>query len=221
MAELYLIRHAQASFGTDDYDKLSDLGHEQSFALGKALVAKGLKPDSWMMGEMRRQQETLEGIRLGMGQNNVKTEIHHGLNEFDFKGLLNAHFKGKPAPAEMHTDRKTHFRTLRETILAWQKNEVKNPPETWSAFTERVENAKQFIRSKQAETVIALSSGGAIAQMVSSTLQTPATQQIKLQLQMKNCAISTFIFTTKAFYLNGFNETPHITEATQRFLTYS
>ena len=221
MAELYLIRHAQASFGTDDYDKLSDLGHEQSFALGRALVAKGLKPDAWIMGEMRRHQETLQGIAKGMGRNNVKTAVHHGLNEFDFKGLLNAYFKGKVAPSKVHTDRKVHFRTLHETILAWQKNEVNNPPETWAAFKARVENAKEFILSMQSKTVIALSSGGAISQLVSSTLQTPATQQIRLQLQMKNCAITKFIFTKKAFYLNGFNETPHITAATQRFLTYS
>ena len=221
MAELYLIRHAQASFGADDYDKLSDLGHAQSFALGKALVAQGLKPDAWVMGEMRRHQETLQGIAKGMGRNNINTEVHHGLNEFDFKGLLNAYFIGKLAPAKMHTDRKIHFRALRESILAWQNNEVQNPPETWADFKERVENAKNFILSMQAKTVIALSSGGAISQLVSSTLQTPATQQIKLQLQMKNCAISKFIFNKKAFYLSGFNETPHITAATQRFLTYS
>ena len=221
MAELYLIRHAQASFGTDDYDKLSDLGHEQSFALGKALFAQGLKPDAWVMGEMRRHNETLQGIAKGMGRNNVKTEIHNGLNEFDFTGLLNAYFKGKVAPSKMHSDHKIHFRTLRETILAWQKNKIDNPPETWANFKARVENAKQFIIAMQAKTVIALSSGGAISQLVSSTLETPASQQIQLQLQIKNCAISKFIFTEKAFYLNGFNETPHITAATQRFLTYS
>ena len=221
MAELYLIRHAQASFGTDDYDKLSNLGHEQSFALGKALLAQGLRADAWVTGEMRRHHETLQGIARAMGIVNVKTVIHQGLNEFDFTGLLNAYFKGKVAPATMHTDRKIHFRILRETILAWQKNEVDNPPETWDAFKTRVENAKQFVISMQAKNVVALSSGGAISQLISSTLETPATQQIELQLQMKNCSVNRFIFTKKAFYLSGFNETPHITAATQRFLTYS
>ena len=35
MAELYLIRHAQASFGTSDYDRLSPLGCRQAGALGE------------------------------------------------------------------------------------------------------------------------------------------------------------------------------------------
>jgi phosphohistidine phosphatase SixA len=30
MAQLYLVRHGQASFGAADYDKLSDIGHKQS-----------------------------------------------------------------------------------------------------------------------------------------------------------------------------------------------
>ena len=38
MAELYLVRHAQASFGTDDYDRLSQLGHRQSRWLGEYLA---------------------------------------------------------------------------------------------------------------------------------------------------------------------------------------
>ena len=30
MAEILLLRHGQASFGSDDYDALSDLGHVQA-----------------------------------------------------------------------------------------------------------------------------------------------------------------------------------------------
>ncbi|MEY8840214.1 histidine phosphatase family protein, partial [Cribrihabitans sp. XS_ASV171] len=37
MAELLVIRHAQASFGADNYDLLSELGHRQSQAVGAAL----------------------------------------------------------------------------------------------------------------------------------------------------------------------------------------
>ena len=35
MSELYLVRHAQASFGADNYDQLSDHGHQQSRWLGR------------------------------------------------------------------------------------------------------------------------------------------------------------------------------------------
>ena len=134
MGELYLIRHAQASFGAEDYDKLSALGHEQSIALGKALSQHGVMPEAWVMGDMRRHRETLEGIARGMGNSNLGPLIHNGLNEFDFTGLLNARYRGQAAPDNMHSDRKTHFRILRETVLAWQRDEIEDPPETWGAL---------------------------------------------------------------------------------------
>ena len=221
MGKLYLIRHAQASFGAENYDKLSELGHEQSIALGKALSEQGTEPDVWVLGDMHRHLETVQGISEGMGISNPTPLIHSGLNEFDFTGLLNARYVGQHAPENMHGDRKTHFRILRQTVLAWQQGEIENPPETWEAFVNRIEAARKFIVKQEGQNILALSSGGAIGQMVAATLQTPAEQQIKLQLQIKNCSVTQFIFTSSAFYLHGFNETPHITTATQRLLTYS
>ena len=52
MAEPYLIRFAQASFGADNYDKLSELGNKQSYALGKALASQGMQLDTWIMSEI-------------------------------------------------------------------------------------------------------------------------------------------------------------------------
>ena len=37
MGTIYLVRHGQASFGSDDYDQLSPLGEEQSWHLGQWL----------------------------------------------------------------------------------------------------------------------------------------------------------------------------------------
>ena len=221
MGNLYLIRHAQASFGAENYDKLSELGHEQSIARGEALSEQGVTPDVWVMGDMHRHRETVEGIAQGMGTSNPAPLIHRGLNEFDFTGLLNAYYRNQPAPENMHNDRKTHFRLLRQTVLAWQRNGIENPPETWEAFVNRIEAARQFIVAQDGQNVLALSSGGAIGQMVAATLQTKAEQQIKLQLQIKNCSVSRFIFKSSVFYLHGFNETPHIKNATLRLLTYS
>lgn len=222
MPELYLIRHAQASFGAANYDVLSDLGHEQSFALGQALVVQGVTPDALFIGAQRRHRETLEGILKGMGRDPEQAEILPGLNEFDFKNLLDAHYRGRPAPENMHSERKSHFRTLRDTVLAWQRDEIENPPETWAQFSGRVEAARQAILDSKAQTIVAVSSGGAIGQMIAATLQTPSEHQIKLQLQMKNCAVNRFVFSDSNFYLHGFNETPHITAANaDPLLTYS
>jgi broad specificity phosphatase PhoE len=46
MATLYLIRHGQASFGADDYDKLSGLGCRQASVLGDYLLKGGIEFDA-------------------------------------------------------------------------------------------------------------------------------------------------------------------------------
>ncbi|MCM2562523.1 histidine phosphatase family protein [Lutimaribacter sp. EGI FJ00015] len=222
MAELIVIRHAQASFGAANYDQLSDLGHRQSRALGKALAAQGLRPDAVVIGSMTRHRETLEGVLAGLGMT-AAPEIHPGLNEFDFTALLNARFHDAPGPENMHTDRKTHFRTLRETVLAWQRDEIENPPESWGAFVARVEEARQTMLKPDADQVLAVSSGGPIGQLVAAALETPPARQIELQLQTRNCGVTRFVYSRRgAFYFHGFNETPHINAANaQELLTYS
>ncbi|MWD27913.1 histidine phosphatase family protein [Aquicoccus sp. SCR17] len=222
MAELIVVRHAQASFGAANYDKLSPLGHEQSEELGAALAVMGIRPDRVATGEQVRHRETLEGIARGMKAELGPAEILPGLNEFDFRALLDARFPEGGAPEGMHDDRRTHFRTLRDTVHAWQRDEIANPPERWAEFAGRVEAARQALCAGDHRQLLAVSSGGAISQLVAATLGTPPEQQMALQLQMKNCAVTRFVFTPRAFYLHSFNETPHIVaHNAERLLTYS
>ncbi len=221
MAELILVRHGQASFGAQNYDKLSPLGHRQAVALGHALRLQGILPDHFVIGSMVRHQETFEGIQQGLGQEPKEPIIHAGLNEYDFTGLLNARFPNGSGPEGMHTDRKAHFKLLKETIRAWQNDDIDNPPEMWAVFCERLAEAQDAIRALSGTCVLAVSSGGAIAQITRTALLAPAETQILLQLQIKNCSVHRFIYTDHAFYLHGFNETPHITETTQDLLSYS
>jgi broad specificity phosphatase PhoE len=222
MPELFVIRHAQASFGAANYDRLSELGHRQSRALGEALAERGVRPDAVAVGSLTRHRETLDGILAGLGME-MEPEVHDGLNEFDFTALLNARFRDTPAPDNMHTERKSHFRTLRDTVLAWQRDEIADPPETWAAFAARVEAARQSLLKPGARQVLAISSGGPIGQLVAATLDTPPEQQIRLQLQTRNCGVTRFVYSAGgAFYFHGFNETPHITAANEKeLLTYS
>ena len=51
MGELVLVRHGQASFGAEDYDKLSPLGHQQSKWLGEYFKAHDLQFDAVWRGD--------------------------------------------------------------------------------------------------------------------------------------------------------------------------
>ncbi|WP_136636363.1 histidine phosphatase family protein [Pseudooceanicola onchidii] len=221
MPTLYLIRHGQASFGADDYDVLSPIGHEQAEALGHWFRQEGITPDLTAHGTLRRQKETLAGILKGLGVDSTPEE-HPGLDEFDFGALLKAKYAAGGEPDGMMTDHKSHFRTLRTTVAEWQRDEIPNPPETWAQFTTRVDQACTALMRDGVETVFAVSSGGAIGQAVSALLETPGLHQTKMQLQMKNTAITRFVWTPRAKYFHGFNETPHITAANaDRLLTYA
>lgn len=173
-------------------------------------------------GAMRRHRETMEGVRRGLGLGPVEVNVHAGLNEYDFKGLLHARYRDAERPRGIDTYRRTHFRLLRDTVLEWQRDEVADPPERWAEFAARVRDARDAMLSSGGERVLAVSSGGAIAQLVADTLQTPPAQMIALQLQIKNCAVTRLIAGRNALYLHAFNETPHVdAETAPRLLTYS
>lgn len=67
MGTLYLVRHGQASFGSGDYDRLSELGHLQGRLAGEDMAARGIRPDLVIHGGMRRQRETAEALVAGAG----------------------------------------------------------------------------------------------------------------------------------------------------------
>nr|WP_255670773.1 histidine phosphatase family protein [Cognatishimia sp. F0-27] len=215
-----MIRHGQARFGTEDYDRLSDLGFEQARALGRALKRRGMAaPTTFARGTLRRQRETLEALCDGFEVAPETVQVLPGLDEFDFGALLAARFASEPAPEGLNSDRKLHFRVLRDTVLGWQRDEIAQPPEPFSGFAARVRAAAETLRG--ARDAIAVSSAGPIALMVAQALDAPDSQMIRLQLQMRNTAVTRLRAGRAALFLDGFNETPHIAGETDPLLTYS
>ena len=66
MGAIHLVRHGQASFGSGDYDRLSETGHLQARLAGEDMAARGLRPHVVIHGGMRRQRETAEGLLEGL-----------------------------------------------------------------------------------------------------------------------------------------------------------
>jgi broad specificity phosphatase PhoE len=216
MAEILIMRHGQASFGAENYDVLSDLGRQQARAAGDWLRTMGWEPDRVVTGSLNRQIDTA----TEMGFAPVREE-HVGLNEYDFGSLLDARFNGD-VPDIVSGDRKVHFRTLRETVFAWQRDEIDDPYETWDAFVERVEAARAFAVDTDAKRVLVVSSGGVIGQITAASLHAPAQHMMNLNLQIKNAAMTRFMFSGSLFSLNEFNATPHFaTPHGAKLMSYS
>src|SRR5262245_54530065 len=62
MSNLFLIRHAQASFGAADYDVLSELGVTQAQLLGKWFASTRTKLDAIYSGPRKRQIDTARHV---------------------------------------------------------------------------------------------------------------------------------------------------------------
>lgn len=67
MGQLYLVRHGQASFGAEDYDRLSALGATQAGLLGRWFKACGTPVDRIVSGAMRRHRETASHCMAAFG----------------------------------------------------------------------------------------------------------------------------------------------------------
>ena len=214
MAELYLVRHGQASFGTDDYDRLSPLGWQQSRWLGEHLAARGVRVARAVTGTLRRQRETLAALLEGMTGHYgaVATSQHDGLNEYEGRRILEAQL-GSIDEAGLARDRRAYFKTLREALYAWSEGALAVPGHpTFADFRRSARAAVDAACAVPPEEgiVLIVSSGGPIASIVGSVLQSPPRVTIDLNLQARNTGLSQFAFNRRSLQLVSFNATPHL-----------
>ncbi|MBR8138382.1 histidine phosphatase family protein [Burkholderia cenocepacia] len=212
MAELFLVRHGQASFGTDDYDRLSAAGDQQGVWLGEYFARQGLTFDRVICGTMNRHAQTVAAILRGMDREGVAVDRHPGLNEYDFHGLFAAAASDYPEIARLAAgSMKEHFRALRQVLQLWTEDKLGDAaPETWARFQQRVADARAAIRHGGGQRVLVVSSGGPIAVTVQQVLAAPPSSAIALNLQIRNSSLSQFFFNAEAFHLASFNGIPHL-----------
>lgn len=223
MAELWLVRHAQASFGTDDYDRLSELGHRQSRWLGQWFADRDIVFDRVVTGSLRRHRETLAGLREG-GLGAADAQAYAGLNEYEAEVLLRAHLGGQPLPpAPVDGDRRHHFRLLREALAGWAAGNLQCDAHLpFDAFARGAREALAQATQPGAKRVLVVSSGGPISALIAGVLGAPAAAMVDLNLQMRNTGISEFAFGGKAIRCVSFNGVPHLDLPERRgFVTYS
>lgn len=161
MGQLILVRHGQASFGSDDYDVLSDTGWAQGRALGAWLAGTGVVPTALVTGGMRRHRETAEAMVEAAGWTGLTTSVDAGWDEFDHLGVI-AGYRGD-APIDL--DRRAFQALFEEATAAWTAGETGGDGETFAAFVGRVREAMGAAVgvAGSGATVVVVSSGGPIA----------------------------------------------------------
>jgi broad specificity phosphatase PhoE len=227
MAELYLVRHGQASFGAENYDELSLTGRTQSGWLGEYFAQAQLRFDRVVIGTMHRHRQTAHGILAAMGGPQVEIAQDAGLNEYDFQALFAAlGEEGLPhelsAGSSATRSKKDFYKGLRHVLQLWADDRLPGRvPETWQQFQARVGRARIDIQRGGGRRILVVSSGGPIAVTAQQVLQTPNATAIALNMQIRNSSVCQYVFNDSAMSLVSFNAVPHLERAERHeFVTY-
>ena len=227
MGTLYLVRHGQASFGSDDYDRLSELGHRQSRRLGEYFADRGLRFDAVICGTLRRHVETLDGIAQGLQMDptvRAATLQRAELNEYDSEAVIHTvHPQPLPKPDSPELYRQ-HFRLLRDGLVQWMAGTVspRGMP-SYADFARGITDTLDLVRAQHhGANVLLVSSGGPISTAVGRVLGTAPETTIELNLRIRNTSVTEFAFTPKRHMLVTYNTLPHLdSDAHRDWITYA
>lgn len=229
MGLLYLVRHGQASLGTDNYDKLSKLGKQQAHFLGEHFRANALHFDQVIHGSQVRHIETAEHFFKGylpdqesIRPNNTLTMPH--FNEYNFEAIIRAYLKYHPDQTPIKYQGNALFQLLKKSLISWSQNKLNNElEESWGEFRLRVQQGLLQLQADfHQQNILLFTSGGPIATMLSQILETSSQACIDLNLQIQNASLTQCLFTQQKVTLDSFNSLPHLQTPERRPLrTYS
>lgn len=210
MGVVYLVRHGQASFGTDDYDRLSERGTEQARITGDHLAAMGVRPARIVHGAMLRQRQTAEGIIAGLEATPTPV-IDDGWNEFNAWELTNALTDPDP---RANKDSRVFQGELERGCARWASGEHDaDYTESFRDFTARVDRALDTAVASlgSGEAAVIVSSSGAIAWTAARLLGSGFDQWLAFNRVTINTGITKIISGRSGTSLVSFNEHSHQT----------
>jgi broad specificity phosphatase PhoE len=208
MAQIYLIRHGQASFGSQNYDQLSDLGLEQAQILGRWWAARDLSSTRIVSGKMQRHLQTARaciGQLQGVPETQLNSDDWHsdfGFNEYNHHEVLARHVPAFDDPAEvkkflMNTpDGKSTFQEIfSQAIARWMSGHFDHDyAETWPSFRQRCVDAlqRQMMHVDPARNILIFTSGGTISALCQHVLGFPDTRFAEFNWSLVNSGVTRF-----------------------------
>ena len=235
MSEIYLVRHGQASFGEDNYDRLSPIGVKQARILARHLAKTVKYFDAIYYGKMERQQKTAqEFINFCIQRKRAvpKPIISDAFNEYDsfcvWQELLPEMLEGDPSLAKdmekLPGDKKAFQRVFSSVMSRWVSGNYTAtgiPP--WDNFTRRVRHGIEELITCQGsgKRIAVFTSGGPISVTVQTALGLSDEKTLEISWQLMNASITRIRYNRQGIMLAGFNDVTHLElEADQLLLTY-
>ncbi len=235
MSELILVRHGQATFGAESYDRLSPLGREQVRKLAAHWRETGETFDCLYCGSLRRQRETAGELLGLLPDDGESLREDAALNEYDGDSLICSYlreFAGKegfdPVPQWPVRDRALFQRLFEAAAAKWIAGRLTCAGgaanfERWSDFQLRVHQSLDRIMSRHARgsRVLISTSGGVIALALQRTLRYPDAAAIATNWMVWNSSVTRIKYGNGRISLMQFNCLPHLARAADRsMITY-
>ncbi len=235
MSELIFVRHGQASFGSDSYDKLSQRGIEQVRLLADHWRATEQEFDCIYSGTLRRQQETAaELLPLVKGGPRASTQ-HPALNEYNGDPLIQIYLRDHARDEGFDgalrwpiRDERLFQRLFEAATARWISDELRPAQEDsdfeqWVDFQHRVHGWLEEVmaRHNSGSRVLISTSGGVIAMALQRVLGYADERVIATNWMIHNSSVTRVRYGNNKISMTQFNSLPHLErEGRQHMVTY-
>jgi len=224
MSELVFVRHGQASFGAESYDKLSAAGIQQVKMLADHWQNLGEQFDCAYSGTLRRQVETAAEL-LGLVKNpELKCLTHKGFNEYDGDPIMSIYLRDHAMSGGFDQglrlpirDERLFQKVFEAATAKWIRNELQPQSddvhfEPWHAFQHRVHSAidELMARHTGGSRILISTSGGVIALALQRALRFPDTEVIATNWMVHNSSVSRLRYGNGKISLTMFNSLAHL-----------
>ena len=231
MTTIYLIRHGQASFGAESYDKLSPNGELQAKLLGRYFDEILKEAPYVVAGSMQRHQQTAQ---LALAECFPESEpvTDSAWNEFNHQQVF-AQYEPRFNQPELlkedvsqHANPRAYLSKIFEgAIERWTGGDYHHEyEESWPDFKQRVETALQHLCDDLAEKkpryAVVFTSGGVISVAAGKILGLSPNKTFALNWAITNTSMTTLRLIGNQPQLLSLNEHHYIKAQRPDLLTW-
>jgi broad specificity phosphatase PhoE len=223
MGQIYLVRHGQASFGTADYDQLSDLGVEQARLLGEWFIHCKQSFNRVVTGDLKRHRQTAQAC-IGMlpktSHDENAWETDAGFNEYDHDEVLIRHRPDFADPEAIkqflstnENSKRAFQQIFQESMARWMSGAYDaDYREPWPVFQQRCIAALERVldNAGQSQSIIVFTSGGTIATLCQHLLGLSDRHTAELNWSLVNSAVTKLFYQSDRVSLSYLNNFSHL-----------
>lgn len=212
MSRIYLVRHGQAPFGTDDYDRLTATGVTQCEQLARHWRAIGRQIDCLYSGTLRRQRDSAAAFARGFGEPGgivLEPRALAGFEEYDHRALLDAHDPGGHRADSQHP--RDFHRRLMGALMAWTGGSIAGI-EPYDVFRQRCATALAALLAAtgRGRTAVLFASAGSVVAAMQGALGVGDRDAVRLKLTFYNTGVSCLLWDGETITIESLNTVSHL-----------